>query len=111
MASLSGKPLQIAAKDMIMGKLAAISALLLACAILAGCQTGDSRGVLPRTATIAPPPSALSTEQPTSEKMSARAAPKNARVSVASDNEERSAPEPPIQPIMTGRGAGAGFRF
>jgi hypothetical protein len=94
-----------------MSKLAAVSALLLAYAVLAGCQTGDSRGVLPRTATIAPPPSALSPEQPPSEKMSAPATSANAQPSVAPDSEERTAPEPPIQPIMTGRGAGAGFRF
>jgi hypothetical protein len=30
---------------------------------------------------------------------------------VAPDPEERSASEPVIQPLLTGRGAGAGFRF
>ena len=98
-------------RDMFMKVFAAVSVLLVTGAALAGCQIGDSRGVLPRTTTIAPPPSALNPEQPASKTVPVQRTPSHTQSPTASDQAERSAPEPSIQPVMTGRGAGAGFRF
>jgi hypothetical protein len=85
-------------------------ALLLFCATLAGCQIGGSPGVLPRTA-VPPPPSMAGTSPDKSQTATARPIPSGAQAPGAPDPEERSASEPMIQPLLTGRGAGAGFRF
>ena len=85
-------------------------ALLIVCAILAGCQIGGSQGVLPRTE-VPPPPSLSSTSEAASRKAVARSAPSGTQAPVAPDAKERAASEPAIEPVMTGRGMGAGFRF
>jgi hypothetical protein len=84
--------------------------LLMVCSTLAGCQIGGSPGVLPRTS-VPPPPSMVSTSQDTPQTATSRPASSSAQARVAPDPEERSASEPVIQPLLTGRGAGAGFRF
>jgi hypothetical protein len=85
-------------------------ALLLMCATLAGCQIGGSPGVLPRTA-VPPPPSMAGTSQDTPESVAARPVSSSTQAPAAPDLEERPASDPPVQPRLTGRGAGAGFRF
>lgn len=84
--------------------------LLMVCATLAGCQIGGSPGVLPRTA-VPPPPSMVGTSQDTSQSVAARPASSSTQALAAPDLEERPASDPPIQPLLTGRGMGAGFRF
>jgi hypothetical protein len=85
-------------------------ALLLMCGTLAGCQIGGSPGVLPRTA-VPPPPSMAGISNEESQTATARAVYSTVQAPADLDPEERSSSEPMIQPILTGRGAGAGFRF
>jgi hypothetical protein len=91
--------------------LASLPVLLLVSGTLAACNTGAPQGVLPRTP-VPPPPSVAG--KPTKDSAAARQA--NARVQRRSiDVPDRlDAPQPSspaVEPVMTGRGVGAGFRF
>ena len=85
-------------------------ALLLFCATLAGCQIGGRPGVLPRTA-VPPPPSMAGASNEESQTATTRPVASSAQAPATLNPEERSSSEPMIQPLLTGRGAGAGFRF
>ncbi|WP_230531155.1 hypothetical protein [Microvirga roseola] len=89
-----------------------VSALVLTGMSLGGCNTGAPMGVLPRDP-VPPPPSvtgSLSNRSAADERPSVSVQ-RRSRLSVP----DRIAPprpsSPEIEPVMTGRGAGAGFRF
>ena len=92
-----------------MGPLARTFVLIAAGLALSGCNTGRA-GVFPHES-VAPPPSmsgALS-EPPDA---SARRVPTAAgRTIEAPSQAQASDAEPAVQPVMTGSGVGAGFRF
>jgi hypothetical protein len=73
-------------------------------------RLAGARAFSPRTA-VPPPPSMAGTSPDKSQTATARPIPSGAQAPGAPDPEERSASEPMIQPLLTGRGAGAGFRF
>lgn len=75
---------------------------------LAACNTGQSAGVLPR-ATITPPPS-VANNMP-EQRATARRAGAAGATSTSEDVGTSSTTEPAFQPVMTGQGVGAGFRF
>jgi hypothetical protein len=81
--------------------------------ILGGCQFGGSSGVFEHS-TVPPPPS-LSGEVKTSatqDKKPAAPASRRSQTERATQPADAAAPaEPAIQPVMTGSGMGAGFRF
>jgi hypothetical protein len=86
-----------------------ISILLATSCLLAGCNTGGRQGVFEPTS-VAPPPSvaggAAVQAAPVAVSSSRRA------VAVPESVGERAVePEPAVQPVLTGRGLGAGVRF
>jgi len=81
--------------------------------VLSGCQFGGSSGVFEHS-TVPPPPS-VSAELKTPAKPERKPAGTTARRSQAEQAdrpvEAATPPEPAVQPVMTGSGMGAGFRF
>lgn len=81
--------------------------------LLSGCQFGGSSGVFEHS-TVPPPPS-LSTEVKTSPTQDRKPAGSQARRTQAEQNPQPAdaakPSEPAVQPVMTGSGMGAGFRF
>jgi hypothetical protein len=79
--------------------------------LLAGCQMGGSPGVFEHTS-VPPPPSLESGAKETPARRQASAPASRQRLQAPETAETTSAPsEPGMQPVMTGSGMGAGFRF
>ncbi|MBZ6074693.1 hypothetical protein [Microvirga puerhi] len=94
--------------------LASIPAILLLSGTLAACSTNAApQGVLPRTP-VPPPPSVTGNNKATSARQTA-AETRRRSIDVPDrlDTPSPAAPasSPAIEPVMTGRGVGAGFRF
>jgi hypothetical protein len=80
--------------------------------VLSGCQFGGSSGVFEHS-TVPPPPS-LSGEVRTSamqDKKPVGPASRRSQTERPTQPAEAAPAEPAIQPVMTGSGMGAGFRF
>lgn len=91
--------------------LASLPILLLLSGTLAACNTGAPQGVLPRTP-VPPPPSVTSNSQKaTTTSRQASAATQRRALDVPDRLEAPRPASPTIEPVMTGRGMGAGFRF
>ncbi|MDF2811544.1 MAG: hypothetical protein K0S56_2575 [Microvirga sp.] len=96
-----------------MRRLLAPSALILFGLSLAGCNTGAPQGVLPRTE-VPPPPSLTGGD---SRGRGAKAAQQSGPVAqrpAVSVPDTMSTPRPSsttVEPVMTGSGVGAGFKF
>ncbi|MGO4571514.1 hypothetical protein [Microvirga sp. 2TAF3] len=92
--------------------LAALSALLLFGTTLAGCSTGAPQGVLPRTA-VPPPPSLGGTamrQTAASERVDPAIQRRAIDVPAKLETSRPSSPRT-MEPVLTGSGVGAGFRF
>ncbi|MCB8819798.1 hypothetical protein [Microvirga rosea] len=92
--------------------LASIPAILLLSGTLAACNTGAPQGVLPRTP-VPPPPSVSGAPQkstPASRQAATAAQRRAIDVPDRLDSPARTT-TPAVEPVMTGRGVGAGFRF
>lgn len=90
--------------------LASLPALLLLSGMLAACNTGAPQGVLPRTP-VPPPPSVGSNAKATTASRQASTAAQRRSLDVPDRLEPPRPSAPAIEPVMTGRGMGAGFRF
>ena len=92
--------------------LGAIPALAVTCVLLGGCNTGAPEGVLPRDPL--PPPPSLNRDLPRRATASAEQPDPEVRRRAITVPERVETPRPSapaVEPVMTGRGAGAGFRF
>ncbi|WP_210485961.1 hypothetical protein [Microvirga antarctica] len=94
-----------------MRRLIAPPALVLIALSLSGCNTGAPQGVLPRTS-VPPPPSLAGPDSRRNSASAEKAAATQRRpVSVPSTLSTPAPAESTIQPVMTGSGVGAGFKF
>ncbi|QFU16226.1 hypothetical protein [Microvirga thermotolerans] len=90
---------------------ASLPALLLLSGILAACNTSAPQGVLPRTPVPPPPSIAGSAQKAMPASRQASAAPRRRSIDVPSRLDAPPPASPTVEPVMTGRGVGAGFRF
>jgi hypothetical protein len=77
--------------------------------LLSGCQFGGPTGVFQHT--NVPPPPSMTGDVKASAAQSVPVSPARRRQAAESEQGSPSAPEPAVQPVMTGSGMGAGFRF
>lgn len=92
--------------------LAVMSVLASTAVVLGGCNTGAPQGVLPRDPL--PPPPSLSgevTRRPSASAEQPDPAVRRRAIGVPDRVETPRPSSPTVEPVMTGRGAGAGFRF
>ncbi|AWM86761.1 hypothetical protein [Microvirga sp. 17 mud 1-3] len=91
--------------------LASLPVLLIACGTLAACNTGAPQGVLPRTPVPPPPSVAGGATKGTAATRQTNAQVQRRSIDVPDRLEAPRPSSPAVEPVMTGRGVGAGFRF